>query len=298
MLGQLDHLRWCVRLSPKAAGGWSRRGSSMNATDPPGSSDGGLFAGTAWHYARYRPGYPAAFLDDLVQGLSLDGTGRLLDLGCGTGQLTLPLAAHVVEAVGMDHEPDMLAEASRQAQEAAVTNVSWIHGNAADLPGNLGHFTLVTMGRSFHWMDREHVLAALDGMVDDDGSLVIANDSNLLLPTTPWQRAIQEVQRRFLPPDYQHGPPPATNTGHTHEQVLANSAFQQVNRRVYEFTRHWTIKQAIGYLYSTSVPLRRLLADRQTEFEDTVTDALLAIEPSGHLTEAVALEVLTATRTT
>nr|MDT0523695.1 class I SAM-dependent methyltransferase [Streptomyces sp. DSM 41633] len=130
----------------------------MHLTDPPGSSDGGLFAGTAWHYARYRPGYPRDFLDDLIQRLGLDGTGRLLDLGCGTGQLTLPLADHVVEAVGMDHESDMLVEASRQAQVAAVTNVSWIHGNSADLPGDLGHFTLVTMGRSFHWMDREHVL--------------------------------------------------------------------------------------------------------------------------------------------
>lgn len=270
----------------------------MHPTDPPGSLDGGLFSGTAWHYARYRPGYPREVVDDLIQRLGLDGTGRLLDLGCGTGQLTLPLADHVVEAVGMDDEPGMLAEASRQAQDAAVTNVSWIHGNSADLPGDLGHFTLVTMGRSFHWMDREHVLAALDDMVDGDGSLVIANDTNLLLPTTPWQRAIQEVQRRFLPLNYRHGPPPATNTGHTHERVLANSAFQQVNRRVYEFSRHWTIKQAIGYLYSTSVPLRRLLADRQTEFENTVTDSLLAIEPSGQFTEAVALEVLTATRTT
>ncbi|MGV9802888.1 methyltransferase domain-containing protein [Mycobacterium sp. NPDC003449] len=264
----------------------------------PRSPNGGLFSGTAWHYARYRPGYPRDFLDDVTQRLGLDGTGRLLDLGCGTGQLTLPLAAHVAEAVGMDPEPDMLAEGSRQAQEAAVTNVRWIGGNSADLPTGLGRFTLVTMGRSFHWMDREHVLTALDDMVDRDGSLVIANDSNLLLPSTPWQRAIQEVQHRFLPPDYQHGPSSATTTRQTHEHVLANSPFQQVSRRVYEFTRRWTVEQAIGYLYSTSVPLRRILADRQTEFEDTVTDALLAIEPSGHFIEPVALEVLTATRTT
>lgn len=269
----------------------------MDETDPPGSSDGGLFAGTAWHYARYRPGYPAAFLDDLIQRLGLDGTGRLLDLGCGTGQLTLPLAAHVTEAVGMDPEPDMLTEAARQAQEQAVTNVSWIQGNSADLPRDLGRFTLVTMGRSFHWMDREQVLTALVEMVDDDGSLVIANDSNLVLPSTPWQQAIQEVGRRFLPADYQPVALPAGDTGQTHEQVLANSAFRQVNRQVYEFRRPWTIEQAIGYLYSTSLPLRRLLGDRQTAFEDAVTHTLLAIEPTGHFTEPVALEVLTATRT-
>ncbi len=219
----------------------------MNAIDGLGSSGSGLFAGTAWHYARYRPGYPPAFLDDLTQRLGLDGTGRLLDLGCGTGQLKLPLAAHVAQAGSMDPEPDMLTEARRQAREQAIANVSWIQGSSADLPGDLGHFRLVTMGRCFHWMDREQVLTALDDMVDDHGSLIIANDSNIVLLTTPWQRAIAEIQRRFLPPEHQRGPTPTADTSQTHEQVLANSAFRQVNRQVYRFQRPWTIDQPIGY---------------------------------------------------
>ncbi|MFI5781232.1 class I SAM-dependent methyltransferase [Nocardia sp. NPDC051570] len=268
----------------------------MDSTDQHDSSHGGLFAGTAWHYSRYRPSYPQEFLDDMIQRLRLDGTGRLLDLGCGTGQLTLPLAAHVAEAVGMDPEPEMLTEASLQAREQSVTNVTWTQGNSADLPGGLGHFRLVTMGRSFHWMDREQVLIALDEMVDDNGALVIANDSCLIRPTTTWQQTIEEVQRHFLPPDQQHGPTPTADPRQTHEQVLANSPFRQVNRQVYEFLRPWTIEQAIGYLYSTSLPLHRLLGDRQAAFEDAVTDALLAIDPTGQFTEPVALEVLTATK--
>jgi len=269
----------------------------MDSSDPAGSRADGLFAGTAWHYARYRPGYPAALIADLVQRLGLDGSGRLLDLGCGTGQLTLPLAAHVAEVVGMDPEPEMLNEASRLGRERAVANVTWLQGNSADLPGELGHFSLVSMGRSFHWMDRQQVLTALDEIVDEGGSLVIANDSNLILPSTPWQQAIQDIQRRFLPKAYQHGQPPAPGIFQTHEQVLANSAFRQVNRQVYEFTRTWTIEQAIGYFYSTSLPLRRLLGDGQAAFEHTVTETLLAIDPSGRFSEPVAMEVLTATRT-
>ncbi|WP_418001860.1 class I SAM-dependent methyltransferase [Mycobacterium sp. PDNC021] len=269
----------------------------MDSSDPPRSPADGLFAGTAWHYARYRPGYPAVLIADLVQCLGLDGTGRLLDLGCGTGQLTLPLAAHVAEAVGIDPEPEMLHESARLGREQAVANVSWVQGNSSDLPGELGHFSLVTMGRSFHWMDRQQVLAALDERVDEDGTLVIANDSNLILPSTPWQRAIQDIQRRFMPKAYQYAKPTAPDTLQTHEQVLASSAFRRVNRQVYEFKRSWTIEQAIGYFYSTSLPLRRLLGDRQAAFEDTVTETLLAVEPSGRFIEPVALEVLTATRT-
>ncbi len=133
-------------------------------------------------------------------------------------------------------------------------------------------------------------------MVDDDGSLVIANDSCLVRPATPWQEAIEEVQRRFLPPDQRRGPTPNAVTHPTHEQVLAESTFRWVRRQVYEFLRPWTIGDAIGYLYSTSLPLRRLLGDRQAAFEGAVTDALLAIDTTGQFTEPVALEVLIATR--
>ncbi|MEU2037075.1 class I SAM-dependent methyltransferase [Nocardia niwae] len=139
-----------------------------------------LFAGTAWHYARYRPDYPRPFFDDLVRRLRLDGTGRLLDLGCGRGQLTVPLARYVAEAVGVAPEPAMLAEAARRAQAEGIGNVAWRQGSSADLPGGFGRFRLVTMGRSFHWMDRGRVLAALSGVVDDDGAVVIANDSCLV----------------------------------------------------------------------------------------------------------------------
>jgi hypothetical protein len=73
----------------------------VSVTDSFGRSSCALFTGTAWYYARYRPGYPEAFFADLVARFHLDGTGRLLDMGCGTGQLTIPLAQHVAAAIGM-----------------------------------------------------------------------------------------------------------------------------------------------------------------------------------------------------
>jgi hypothetical protein len=85
------------------------------------------------------------------------------------------------------------------------------------------------------------------------------------------------------------------DAGKSHSEILARSWFGDVHRRVYEFTRTWTVERIIGYLYSTSVPLRRLLGDGRVAFEEAVTDALLAIDPSGRFSEPVALEVLTAT---
>ncbi|MEV0616514.1 class I SAM-dependent methyltransferase [Nonomuraea sp. NPDC050404] len=257
-------------------------------------SDTGLFAGTGPFYAQFRPGYPKEFLDDLVQHFTLDGSGRLLDLGCGTGQLTIPLAEHVAEAVGIDPEPDMLAEATREARAKAIGNVTFVRGSSANLPSNLGRFHLVTMGRSFHWMDRDQVLRALANMVEDDGGLVIANDSCLARPITPWQHAIEAVQHRFLGPLPQSG---ATLPPEPHETTLARSPFPTFTSLVYKFERSWTTERIIGYLYSTSLPLRQLLGNRRPAFEQEVTNALLAANPTGHFIEPVVLQVLLARKT-
>ncbi|MET9341523.1 class I SAM-dependent methyltransferase [Nonomuraea sp. NPDC003804] len=154
-------------------------------------TNGGLFAGTGAFYARFRPGYPKVFFDDVIRRFGLDGSGRLLDLGCGTGQLTIPLAGHGTEAVGMDPEPDMLTEAAQHAAAGKVGNVTWVRGGSADLSRQPGRFRLVTMGRSFHWMDREQVLRTLADTVEDRGGLVIADDGCLARSTTPWQHIIE-----------------------------------------------------------------------------------------------------------
>src|SRR5207247_946948 len=61
--------------------------------------DPSLFEGTAAHYVRGRPAYSRALAATLAAELGLDGTGRLLDAGCGPGILTLQLASRFGEAV-------------------------------------------------------------------------------------------------------------------------------------------------------------------------------------------------------
>src|SRR5438093_307003 len=127
------------------------------------------FQGNAPYYARHVT-YPEALFTLLECECALDGHGRLLDLGCGTGQLTVPLAPLVEEAIGVDLEPEMLLEAERVAREAGVGNIQWVHGAAEDLPRSWGSFRLVTIGVAFHWMDRARVLDLLYSVLDDHGA--------------------------------------------------------------------------------------------------------------------------------
>ena len=59
------------------------------------------FDGVADLYERARPGYPEAVFDDLATLARLPAPARILEIGCGTGQATLPLArrGHAITCV-------------------------------------------------------------------------------------------------------------------------------------------------------------------------------------------------------
>ena len=68
--------------------------------------------------------YPPELAERLTELLELDGTGRLLDVGCGPGSLTLLLADRFASAVGVDADAGMLAEAERLAARDPASGMS------------------------------------------------------------------------------------------------------------------------------------------------------------------------------
>ena len=76
----------------------------------------GFSGQVAEYYARFRRGYPPEVVDALVDAFSLDHTDVAIDLGCGTGQLTLPLAQRVGAVVGSTPSPTCCASPRPQPE--------------------------------------------------------------------------------------------------------------------------------------------------------------------------------------
>jgi ubiquinone/menaquinone biosynthesis C-methylase UbiE len=244
-----------------------------------------LYRGTARYYSRFRPKYPPALVSVLRENYLLDGAGRLLDLGCGPGPVAIPLAHLFQEVIAIDPEPEMLEEGREVAARANVTNIRWIQGSAEDLPAALGKFRLITMGNSFHWMDRTRTLETLYDLVTDDGGLAVVGHGTPIPapPLTPWRRAIADVVRRYrdgILPWAQVEIPPESR----HEALLNASRFKGLKTHLESFEITWTVDSMLGNLYSMSFCSRRLLGDRIDDFERDLRAAVLAVEPSGILT--------------
>ena len=68
-----------------------------------------------WDAARYQDKHSFVWRygAGLVELLSPRRGERILDIGCGTGQLTAEIARSGAQVVGLDNSPDMLAEARK-----------------------------------------------------------------------------------------------------------------------------------------------------------------------------------------
>jgi SAM-dependent methyltransferase len=138
------------------------------------SYDPTIYEGAAAHYRYGRPPYSPRLEKVLAEELDLDGTGRLLDGGCGPGILTVRLAHLFDEAVGLDPDAAMLAEGERVARERGIENIRWVQALAEDLPEAApGPYRLVTFGSSFHWTDETRVAEALYDMLEPGGALAL-----------------------------------------------------------------------------------------------------------------------------
>jgi SAM-dependent methyltransferase len=106
--------------------------------------------------------------DDAFLAVATEGPGsRVLDLGCGTGRLTIALAASGLDVTGVDPAGPSLAAARRKLGAEAVT---WIEGTSADLPSVAFDIALMT----------SHVAQFFVG--DDEWAAVLADLARTVVP--------------------------------------------------------------------------------------------------------------------
>jgi len=129
---------------------------------------------------RYRPPYPAEVFDILV-GLIEGGSGTVLDVGCGTGNIARPLVEHVERVDAVDFSRGMIAQ-GRLLPSGDHLCLRWIHGRVEDAPLD-PPYALVTAGESVHWMDWNVALPRFREVLRPGGSIALVTHDTL---PDPW----------------------------------------------------------------------------------------------------------------
>jgi SAM-dependent methyltransferase len=253
--------------------------------------DPSFYDGAAVHYRHGRPAYSPRLEALLAEELGLDGSGRLLDVGCGPGILTVRLARLFEGAVGLDPDPAMIAEGRRAARERDIAGITWVQARAEDLPAAApGPYRLVTFGQSFYWTDEARVAEAVYDMLEPGGALVLIGHhaGGRAVPPDPGPPRIPhdeigELVRKYLGPARRAGQGTAPAQALSPRDALASTRFG-APRVIFapgipDLTRD-TESVVSGY-FSMSWAAPHLFGGRAEQFAGEVRELLRERSPDG-----------------
>lgn len=250
-----------------------------------------IYLGAAAHYRYGRPPYSPELEGVLTREANLDGSGRLLDVGCGPGVLTVRLAHLFEQAVGLDPDASMLAEGSRAAEDKEARNIRWVQGVAEDLPAVApGPYRMVTFGQSFHWTDERRVAETVYDMLEPGGALALVVHTVAGRPRPPDPGVpqiphdeIKALVRKYLGSTRRAGQGTVSERTHRFEDVLVQTRFglprQIFVRGIPDLLRDSESVLA-GYL-SMSFSAPHLFGDRLDDFAGEVRALLADRSPEG-----------------
>ena len=256
-----------------------------------------LYRGAAQDYDRFRVPYPPALIEDLARRTGADGTGRLLDLACGTGQITFALHDRFAGVWAVDQEPDMTAAVEAKAQAAGIGTIRTLTSSAQDLAAPDDSFDLVAMGNAFHRLPRAAVASNALRWLKPGGNLALLWGGGPGAGDAPgaggalWQHALDAVRDRWLDRAGTGARVPAGYAGDRRDRpdrvVLKEAGFQPIGRYEFAIEHEWTPGELIGFLYSTSTLSRAALGALAPEFEADVRRELLSCEPTSRLHQTI-----------
>ncbi len=215
-----------------------------------------LFDTVAELYDRARPTYPDEVFDDLARLADLSDGARVLEIGCGTGQATLPMARRGYRITAVELGANLAAVARRNL--AAYPNVDVHAGAFEDWPLPSERFDLVFAASSFHWLDAASALPKIASALRPGGSVAILSGGHVEGGTSQFFVDVQECYERHMP-----GTPPGLRLTHAEDlpvgapEVDASGLFEPVRSRRYVWLRQFTAQAYLDELgtYSSHLAL-------------------------------------------
>ena len=226
-----------------------------------------LFDRSAEEYDVVRPGYPEELIEDLIDTSAVPDGGAILEIGCGTGQLTVPLAerGYEITAVELGRELSRLAAANL----AAFPNAAVVCADFEGWDVEPCAYDLVVSAQAFHWIEPAIGYPKVHTALRPGGCLALIWN---LYPgcDAPVHRALDEVYRTCVPRL-------AGTTGRrslearverTVREIVASGLFGAPDVRRYPWTRTYATAEYLKLLRMFSdhlaldpSDLDRLLAD-------------------------------------
>lgn len=206
------------------------------------------FDGAARLYDEVRPGYPGDLFDDVVSLSGIPAGGRILEIGCGTGQATVPFARRGYRILCVELGENMATVARRNLQRYPRAEVDI--GAFEEWSLREGAFDLAISATAFHWLDPEIAYPKVARALRDGGALALF--WSVHVHSDAGGGFFEEVQRIYEreapeivgPEDYK-GPPKPDEVPDRAPEIESPGLFENILTRHYRWDETY---DAEGYL--------------------------------------------------
>ena len=205
----------------------------------------------AERYDRARPGYPPALFDDLAELAGVGPGCRVLEIGCGTGQATVPLAERGCEIVAVELGPELAAVARRNLAGFPAVQVVMAAFERWPLPPE--PFDVVLSATAFHWIDPAVRVVKSADALRQGGTLATISTHHVAGGTEPFFADVQACYERWdpaTPPGLR--PPPADTVPMEDEEIEQSGRFEPPQFRRHVADQHYTTASYIDVLLTYS----------------------------------------------
>jgi SAM-dependent methyltransferase len=202
-------------------------------------------------YQRARPSYPVELFDDLEELAGLAEGARVLEVGCGTGQATVPLARRGYRILCVDLGEGLAAAARRNL--AAFPTVEVVHANFETWEPERAEFDAIVAFTAFHWVDPELRYEKAARLLRDGGSLAVAGSLHVQRPGgDPFWAEVQEDYDAVAPSPDNRPPPFPDEIDSLQAEIEESGRFEYVAWHTYVWDQPYTADEYISLLNTYS----------------------------------------------
>ncbi len=205
-------------------------------------------------YDRARPNYPSQLFDDLVALARLPEAARLIEIGCGTGQATVPLAERGYSITCVELGEQLAAVARAKLQRFPAVEV--INADFETWRPALGGFDAVLAFTAIHWIAPDVRYTKTASLLRDGGMLGVVATEHVLTPGgDDFFLEVQEDYEAVVPDDpatQAGGPKPPDTILDLSREIAASGRFRNVADRRYLWDVVYTAQEYIDVLNTYS----------------------------------------------
>ena len=206
------------------------------------------FDAAARLYDKFRPGYPEPLFEDLVQLSGIPDCGRILEIGPGTGQATLPLARRGFSILGLELGASMARVCRRNTHE--FPNVEIRNTAFENWEAEPEGFDLALAATAFHWIPYRVAYPRCAGTLKPTGSLALLWNF-VDIPDDKFYNDLRVIYRRIAPRMH-FSLPPELRIERQRKKIVNSGLFGPVTVRRYPWQSEYTADRYIGLLKTMS----------------------------------------------